>query len=372
MAKKLTTEEFIEKSKKIHGEKYTYNKTKYKNYDTKVSICCPKHGMFYQVPSSHLRGNGCPKCSKEKQKKTKEQFIIQAQEIHGDNYDYSNIFYIDTKTKIKIKCKKCNNIFNQSPGQHLKGCGCPNCAREKTKNAVTYTQEEWVLKANNRHNNQYDYSKVEYINSGTKVCIICPEHGEFWQRPASHLHGNGCSKCAKKKQGPKRKTLQEFINKAQEIHNNKYNYNNTNYINSYTKVIITCPIHGDFEQKPASHLQGIGCPKCNASKGEIIIKNFLESKQLKFQYQKGIKYKNLSIRVDFYLEINNNKYIIEYNGEQHYKPINHFGGEKQFKKQCYRDNILKEYCNINNITLIEIKYDLPYKKINEYINTLLI
>ena len=121
-----------------------------------------------------------------------------------------------------------------------------------------YTKEQFIEKAKEVHNNKYDYSKVEYINNSTKVCIICPEHGEFWQRPADHLKGHGCSACVNNKN----LTTEEFIKRSNIIHNNKYDYSETNYINNSTLVKIICPEHGLFEQKPIYHLDGHGCPHC--------------------------------------------------------------------------------------------------------------
>lgn len=109
------------------------------------------------------------------------------------------------------------------------------------------------------HGNKYDYSKVEYINPKTKVCIICPEHGEFWQIPNDHAYGRGCPKCGQKVQT---KSNKDFIEQANTIHNNKYCYNKTEYINNKTPVIIICSEHGEFKQAPQDHLKGHGCPKC--------------------------------------------------------------------------------------------------------------
>lgn len=121
----------------------------------------------------------------------------------------------------------------------------------------------FINKSNKKHKNKYDYSKVIYINSTEKVCIICPIHGEFWQTPQAHVRGNGCPKCAIEQKKKKLTSNNDnFIKKAKKIHNNEYSYDKVNYIDSSTKVCITCKIHGDFWMTPASHLQGQKCPKC--------------------------------------------------------------------------------------------------------------
>ena len=135
----------------------------------------------------------------------------------------------------------------------------------KKKMPNKLTQEQFIKKARDIHGDKYDYSKVKYVNVNTKVCIICPEHGEFWQTPLVHLYGGGCGckECRKKKLNEKFKfDLETFIKKARDIHGDKYDYSKVVYVNSHTPVTIVCPEHGEFEQMPYSHLNGRGCYKC--------------------------------------------------------------------------------------------------------------
>ena len=126
------------------------------------------------------------------------------------------------------------------------------------------TAEEFIEKAKAVHGDKYDYSKVNYVDAITKVCIICPEHGEFWQTPNMHINDkNGCKLCGIKNRSNKRKkTTEQFIEKARKIHGNKYDYSKVNYVNSQEKVGIMCPKHGEFWQNPRKHLSGCGCSKC--------------------------------------------------------------------------------------------------------------
>ena len=124
------------------------------------------------------------------------------------------------------------------------------------------------------HGNKYDYSKVDYKNNKTKICIICPVHGEFWQTPNSHLSGRGCPKCG----GSKKLTKEEFILRSNSKHNNFYNYDKVIYTNVDTKVTIICPNHGDFMQTPSMHMQGQGCPECRRNK--ISVKNHIIMRNL--------------------------------------------------------------------------------------------
>ena len=192
--------EFIEKAKSIHSNKYDYSKVEYVNCDTKVCIICPEHGEFWQTPYVH------------------------------------------------------NNLK----------CGCPKCGHIKTNNTKKLNKQQFILKARQIHGWKYDYSKVEYVNNHTKVCIICPEHGEFLQTPSAHLNGQGCSKCfSNKKRVLYSFNKQQFIDKAREIHGDKYDYSKINYVNANTKVCIICPEHGEFWQTPYVHNNlKCGCPKC--------------------------------------------------------------------------------------------------------------
>ena len=200
--KKITTEEFIKRAIEVHGDKYDYSKVEYKGMHTKVCIICPEHGEFWQKPSNHISlKQGCPMCKNTTLKINKllttEEFIKRAKEIHGDKYDYSKVEYVDTSTKVCIICPE-HGEFWQTPNNHInkyRPRNCPCCGNiNRQKNNIS-NKTEFVEKAKKIHNDKYDYSKVEYINAHTKVCIICPEHGEFWQTPNGHLNGNGCSYC---------------------------------------------------------------------------------------------------------------------------------------------------------------------------------
>ena len=198
--KKLTTEKFVEKARKVHGNKYDYSKVEYKNAHTKVCITCPIHGEFWQIPNDHLNGCGCPKCKIDKitllKKGTTNTFIEKAKKVHGDKYDYSKVNYINAKTKICIICP-IHGEFWQTPNKHLNGEGCIKCGIQNQSNSKKCTIKDFIERAKKVHGNKYDYSKVEYINNKTKVCIVCPEHGEFWQEPSSHIHLKcGCPSCS--------------------------------------------------------------------------------------------------------------------------------------------------------------------------------
>ena len=193
----LTTEEFIKKARQVHGDKYDYSKVEYVNACTKVCIICPIHGEFWQSPTNHLRGKGCSKCSGKYEPST-EEFIEKARKVHGDKYDYSKVEYANAREKVCIICKE-HGEFWQKPRNHLSGNGCPKCGLELRTLKRILTTEEFIEKARKVHGDKYDYSKTEYVYAKEKVCIICPHHGEFWQKSSNHLNGKGCPKCSSSK-----------------------------------------------------------------------------------------------------------------------------------------------------------------------------
>lgn len=275
MANKL--EKFIKKCIKRHSNKYDYSKVEYVDSLTKVCIICPEHGEFWQTPQSHVRGNGCPECANIKRanaiKSNGEDFIKKANIIHKWKYKYNPELYVNATTKITITCPE-HGDFTMTPMAHLAGQGCPKCAGRGL------TTEEVVALFKKVHGDKYDYSKVKFDKMHTKVCIICPEHGEFWQTPSKHAMGQGCPECAlAKRSARKRLTTKEFIEKAIKIHGNEYVYDKTEYTGTYDSVIITCKKHGDFSQRANDHLNGHGCPICgnNLSLAEINIREYIKS-----------------------------------------------------------------------------------------------
>ena len=120
------------------------------------------------------------------------------------------------------------------------------------------TQQEFIARCSNIHKGKYNYSKVIYNGSKSRIIISCPLHGDFIQTAADHLQGKGCKKCTNKY----KPSTEEFINKAKEVHGDKYNYSKTIYKSNKENVIITCKVHGDFSQIARSHLKGAECPLC--------------------------------------------------------------------------------------------------------------
>jgi hypothetical protein len=344
MCKRLTLEEFIEKAIKIHGDKFDYSKVNYINSKTKINIKCNKcYYLFKQKPSNHLNGQGCPVCAGLKIDTL--IFIEKSKKIHGDKFDYFNTNYINCDTKVDLFCKICKIDFIQKPIDNLQGHGCRNCAHIALTKKETKSQEQFIKEAKLIHGDKYNYSKVIYINSLKKIIIICTEcNFYFKQNPNTHLRGHGCPKCA----GNVKKTKEDFIREANIVHNNKYNYIG-DYINARTPTLIECPKHGVFKQIPDNHLNGKGCKLCsnNISKVEEEWLNYLN---IPNEYRNNILYINNRIIKPDAFDITTNT-IYEFYGDYYHghpkldpNKINHKNkitlGEL-YQRTILRENFLK-------------------------------
>jgi hypothetical protein len=288
-------------------------------------------------------------------RKTTQDFIETARIVHSNKYDYSKVEYVNNRTKVCIICPE-HGEFWQTPDQHLRGQGCPVCRYIKSSSKIRMGQDEFIKRSNEIHQQKYDYSKVNYKNTDTKVIMGCPIHGDFEQTPHHHLKGIGCPIC-----GSKTYDTNEFVKRAKQTHGDKYNYSKTNYIDKRHKIIITCPLHGDFEQLPQNHLSGRGCPECGRHFGvqeKKVLKLLKEKfKNVEYQYTnttflKGLK-KNLTL--DFFLPDYN--IGIEYQGIQHFIPQKVFGGENAYNIVKERD--LRKYnkCKENGVTVFYISFE---------------
>ncbi len=338
---KLTTEEFVKRSKNIHKDKYDYSLSEYKGDDKKIKIICSKHGIFEQIPSVHYDGHGCFKCAN---KNDSETFISKSKNIYGNIYDYSLVDYINSNTPVKIICQTHGEFIVQPHIFISDKKGCTYC-NGKYKNLNFFIKDAIKI-----HGDKYQYELIDDLNKHSYISVICPNHGIFAQKIYSHMEGYGCRKC---QDDTKRKSINTFIEQAKDVHGNKYDYSEVSYSNTNTKIKIKCDKHGFFYQRPKQHLRSEGCPSCNDSKGEKRIREFLTNRNIIFTSQK--KFENCvnknKLPFDFYLEDYN--LCIEYDGEQHYKNI---FGDKSFKETKTNDEIKNNFCINSDIKLIRIPY----------------
>ena len=197
-------------------------------------------------------------------KLTQSDFIDRSNIIHQGKFDYSLVDYKNAKTPVTIICP-IHGEFNQRPELHLKGSGCKLCGYGENKNNTRRSQEDYIKKAEEKHNGKYSYEKTKYVNANTNIIITCPTHGDFSQNPNQHLRGQGCLKCAGKYMDQ-----DMFVDKAKQIHGDKYDYSKVVYTNNSTPVKIICPEHGEFMQAPTNHVSSKqGCPVCGRIKKDI-------------------------------------------------------------------------------------------------------
>ena len=353
--KELLKKKFIIKAKQIHGDKYNYNLVEYINSKTKVKIFCNQcKNTFLQVPRDHLDCCGCKICGIKKSCLSNEEFIARSIKVHNRKYNYDLVQYINSKTKVNIKCNHCENKFLQTPNDHLKGYGCKICANNNLKS----NKEEFIIKAKKIHGEKYNYDFVDYIKSSSKINIKCNKcENIFSTTPNGHLKtGSKCTICY----NFKKLSTEEWILKVKKVHGYRFNYDLVNYVNNETKVYIKCnKCERVFFQTPYHHADGKGCPFCTESKGEIRIEKYLNINNKFFSREHifdRLKY-ILPLRFDFYLH--NLNLLIEYDGEGHYKAI--FGStieekQKNLEDCKKRDKIKDDWTKINNIPLLRIPY----------------
>lgn len=243
--------------------------------------------------------------------------------------------------------------------------GCSKCAIGERANKRRLNIQEYVDKATKQHGNKYDYSQVCYKGNNKKIKIICSVHGPYLQSPYAHLAGKGCPLCG-------RWSLLNtniFKERSEKAHGKKFDYSLVGYKNSRTKVKIKCLKHNHiFEQTPQNHMKGQGCPICLESQGEKRICSYLDARKIIYKREKTFKEcrdKGL-LYFDFYLP--DYKTCIEFDGLQHYQPIEYFGGEVVFEKTKKSDFLKNSFCKKIGINLIRISYKIKSSEIDFILN----
>lgn len=307
-------------------------------------------------------------------KLTIDEFIEKARKIHGDKYDYSKVVAdcFSSKNKIPIICNNHNYEFFQQAGSHLRGCGCPICGNEK-RQMIRTSLKDFLLKSFEIHGNNFSYSKVDYKGSSNKVTTICNKCGtEFQQSPSKHLSGRGCPNCKLINLSKKfRMSIETFKEKGNEIHNFRYNYDKVKFNNLHDKISIICPEHGEFLQEAQSHLLGCRCPICaKSSHLEDYVRNILNENSIMAEEQKSWDWLvyNSKQYVDFYLPDYN--IIIECQGIQHFKSVDFFGGEDNLKETKLRDQNKLDLCTQHGIKILYYSnlgenFEYPYDVITD-------
>lgn len=393
-AKTIPFKEIQEKISGVTLNEETYIDTKH-HCEAKCNKC---GNIWYPHVRDLINGSRCPKCAKKsarekmevvyaRRRKPKEErlskdelkeinrqkyldsFIRRANDKFSNKFKYNKGSFVNMRTKMEITCP-IHGTFFQSPKQHLSTeFGCRECGIEgNTKRRTMPWKKVKELFENAKLKWGYDAST--YISASKEMRFICKEHGEFWRIPIGILHNGSCPECSK----TRALTQREFEDKANKIHNFKYDYSKTQYVNANTIVDIICPIHGIFQQTPNVHLDGCGCPRCNDSHLERDVRDVLSINGIEFIQGKHYTWllneeSNNPLTLDFYLP--KYKIAIECQGIQHFKAVEHFGGNDKFEYRKSLDKKKKELCKNNNIKLIyylENKYNKYMKEDDVYFN----
>lgn len=357
MAKRKTHEEFVkEVNTKLPNIKI---KGKYLGVKNRIDVECLIHDYSWSPFANNLcQGRGYPLCFADKsskiQRKTHEDFVKEVNLVNP------NIEVIDTykkaSEKVNVKCKICETAFSIRAAHLLEGQGCTNCR----KKLMRKTHEDFIKELYIKNEKAFSFDILgEYKTSHTKILCKCKICNNEWEvKPNALLQGHGCPKCARKIAGESKTLSQE------EIESRIINVNPNieilgKYIGLKEKLECKCLLCNNiWFPTPANLLHGTGCPFCSTSKGENKIVDVLTDMNILFEVQKtfegllGIYGRKLSY--DFYLPTYN--LLIEYQGKQHYEPIDWFGGEEKFEYQQEHDKRKREYAKLHNIELMEIPY----------------
>lgn len=373
MTKPLTKEKITQRIKEKHGDRYIYflDDVDYKNQYSKMKIKCKQCGYeFFQTIKGHMSGRGCPKCAQKIRNKSRqpsiEELFDKLAKIHNGVYKYPQKIYENNRTKINIECTICGNVFTQTIGQHLTGCGCPHCANAKNADRCRSTIQEFIKKVQNIYGDQIGFDKTEYKGATQKTWFFCKKcQRYFLQTPASLLSGHACQFCGRAAGMEKRSIKPSaIIDRLVELYGDDFTYYKEKITRINRKAPFTCKhCKKTFYATPKQLLMGNGCPKCKRSRGERFISKWLKENNINFIEQKSFSdcRDKQPLPFDFFLPDYN--MCIEFQGPQHFNA--HFfitrtkskeKGNELFETQKRHDQIKKDYCKKNGIQLREIKY----------------
>lgn len=338
---------------------------KYIDSKTPILHKCKIDGYkWFARPAKIMHGQGCPMCSGNVRKTTKEY----ANELAIKNPTIEVVGeYRGANKKIMHHCLIHDIYWEATPTRMLGGSGCEECKKEKIRLANKKTHEQYVNEVKIINPNIIVLG--EYVNAETPILHKCLIHNIEWMAfPVSVLRGGGCYECGiEKSSSIRRKSHEQYVAEVMEINSDIEVVGI--YVGSNIPILHKCKIDGyEWYAIPSNILFGYGCPQCNESSGERQIRQWLESNNIKYIYQMPFIdcHDILPLPFDFYLP--NYNIAIEYQGEQHYRPVKYFGGEEKFELQQKHDDIKKKYCANNNIKLLEIPY---WENVEETLNNFL-
>ena len=360
--RRKTDVEFKQEVYDLVGNEYTFLDS-YVTARTKLRVKHNKCGNVYEVqPNAFLHGNRCPYCS-AKAKKTNAEFKKEVFDLVGDEYIFLDD-YINNSTKLRVKHNKCGGIYEVKPNDFLNGSRCPYCNGNAKKTDAQFKKEVYNLVGD-------EYTFLDpYVNNYTKLRVKHNKCGNVYEvQPSNFLRGRRCSYCANQIRYDKLvKTDAQFKQEVRDLVGGEYTFLDS-YVGNRTKLKVKHNKCGNaYEVTPSDFLQGYRCPFCNSPKGETTIAKILDTFNIKYEPQKtfdGLR-DIQPLSYDFYIP--DQSILIEYQGIQHYQPIDYFGGDNAFKKQQKHDKMKSDYAKKHKYNLIAVPYTYDtFSKIKKYL-----
>lgn len=347
--------EFLRLAKMKYGNAFEYPYLPETVKRCVISVICKIHGNFEVIARDHLRTKyGCPHCAYDNSQVpievSNQKQLEKADRKFSGKFDYSRV---DLKTergrKVTIVCP-LHDSFESTIRNHLHtSAGCPGCGKMLWLDSATRykTLADAIEASYGVHGDKYDY--LSYCSQTKLLKYSCRLHGEQTQQISSHLTGRGCMQCGRIERTI---TPDEFLQRAKQTHPSGYEYDLSELKSVNDKITITHECGRVYRCRVSNHLSGQGCMRCKSSLGEAKIRKFLDANVIPYIDQ--FKIDGFQYRYDFYLpELN---ILVEYDGQQHFEPVGHFGGYEHFQKTIERDRRKTDLAKKRGITLIRISY----------------
>ena len=339
---------------------------KYIEVKTPILHKCLLHNVEWKVsPDNILHGHGCFKCGSEKitikSKKTNEEYLNELKENDISIYPLEE--YMGAEINILHKCSICGYEWSVKPANILFGRKCPKCSNRARRSPDQYIQEV-------QEKNQNIEVLENYISANTPILHKCKKHNHIWKAtPSWILKGSGCIFCGREKVSKQiKKTNEQYIKELKEL--NPTIIALEEYELSKTKILFKClQCNHEWKALPGNLIRGHGCPNCKKSLGEETISQWLKKHNIEYEPQK--KFSDckdiLYLSFDFYLPKTNQ--CIEYDGEQHFRAVDYFGGKESLEYTQRHDQMKNLYCKTHDISLLRIPY---YADIDEELTKFLL